>query len=265
MKQLGFIGAGNMGSAIINGVLAAGWRASDIWVSDADERQLVRLAGEKGIHIGSNEEVAAASDVVLLCVKPHIYETVAEQIKQHLRPGAIVVCIAAGISHSWMAFHFGDDVKIVRAMPNTPALVGKGMTAISPGGLVNENDMSLVMSIFGSLGKAEILEERLFNAFIGVAGSSPAYAFMLIEAMADAGVKYGLPRAKAIEFSAQAVLGAAEMVLQTGQHPAALRDAVCSPGGATIEAVCEMERQGLRNAVISGVQACIEKAFKMEE
>ena len=265
-KKLGFIGAGNMGAAIIGGVVKAGVaEASDITASDLDKGLLQKMADTHGIHITStNIDVAQSADLLFICVKPHIYEIVIREIKDFLKPDAVVVAIAAGITLDWLTAKLAPFNKIVRVMPNTPALVNCGMTAICPGESLKDEDTQTVLKIFNSCGKAEILPERLFDAFTGVAGSAPAYVFMFIEAMADAGVKYGLPRAQAISFSAQTVLGAAQMVLQTKEHPAVLKDAVCSPGGTTIEAVCELEKQGFGNAVISAISACVEKSLKMK-
>ena len=266
-KKLGFIGAGNMASAIIGGIIGSGvFNASQIYTSDINKDLLKNIAEKYGVQTTfSNIEVVKSSDVIFLCVKPNIYGMVINEIKNHVDNQKIMVSIAAGKSICQMNKAFNKEVKIIRTMPNTPALVGLGMTAICPAKNIPTEDAKLILSIFKSIGKAEMLPENLFDAFIGVAGSSPAYVYMLIETMADAGVKFGLTRDIALNFSAQTVLGAAQMVLETGVHPAALKDAVCSPGGTTIAAVTELEAQGFRNAIIQAITACVEKSIKMGE
>ncbi|MCL1925481.1 MAG: pyrroline-5-carboxylate reductase [Defluviitaleaceae bacterium] len=297
--KLGFIGGtGNMGSAIIGGVLKSNFvRASNILVSSTNEAKLNKIKETYNVYTSlSNEEIASKADIIFLCIKPHIYSLVIEEIRKATKKGAIIVIIAAGQSLASVTEKFNrPDLKIIKTMPNTPSLVNSGITAIvkneTSQGLNNsaqlassnsfhlqfqneqtedirnltKEDTELVFNIFETIGKVTFLNENLFDAFTGIAGSSPAYAFMFIEAMADAGVKHGIPRDQAIKFSAQALLGAASMVLETGKHPAELKDAVCSPGGATIAAVCELERQGFRNAIISGVSACVEKSKAMKE
>ncbi|MCL2235878.1 MAG: pyrroline-5-carboxylate reductase [Defluviitaleaceae bacterium] len=262
--KLGFIGAGNMASAIIGGVISSGkFLGVDVLVSDFMEEKVAQLSAEYGVRSANNIEVADGANVIFLCVKPNVYDDVINEIRHVVTANKIIVAIAAGKTLKYLGEAFGGVPKIVRAMPNTPSLVGQGMTAVCPAPDVPKKDAGLVLNIFNGVGKARFLPETLFDAFTGVAGSSPAYAFMFIEAMADAGVAHGLSRADAMEFSAQALLGSAQMVLTTGNHPGALKDAVCSPGGATIAAVSKLEQEGLRNAVIQGVNACVEKSKQM--
>jgi pyrroline-5-carboxylate reductase len=258
-EKLGFIGAGNMASAIIGGIYRLhGPLREDIYVSDIDSVLLRRLESSYTIlrTTNSNTLVAQQSDIVFLCVKPDILEVVIDEIRDFVRD-KLIVSIAAGKSLEWIRRAFDTDVKIIRAMPNTPVAVACGMTAICATSEVAATDLGTVVEIFESIGRAKLLPEPLFDAFIGVAGSAPAYGFMFIEAMADAGVKHGLSRADALNFSAQALLGAAQMVLN-GSHPAALKDAVCSPDGTTIEAVATLEAHGFRNAIIQAVSSCVE-------
>ena len=173
--------------------------------------------------------------------------------------------IAAGITILDVKKYFGKDLKVIKAMPNTPALVLQAMSAISFDDKVTEEDKACITSIFNSFGKCEVVEETMMDAVTSVSGSSPAYVFMFIEAMADAAVAQGLPRNKAYTFAAQAVLGSAQMVLETGMHPGALKDMVCSPGGTKIDAVCELERMGFRASVESAMRVCGEKSKKMTE
>lgn len=262
--KLGFIGAGNMANAIIGGVVSKKkFLGENIFVSNRSKEKLEKLTIDYKINPADNIEVAKIADVIFLCVKPAMYDMVIAQIKDVVTADKIIVAIAAGKTLEYLHEAFGGVPKIMRAMPNTPSFVGKGMTAVCPAQNVTKEDANLVLDIFNSIGQTEFLPEALFDAFTGVAGSSPAYVFMFIEAMADAGVAYGLPRDAAIRFSAQAVLGAAQMVLSTNIHPGALKDAVCSPGGTTIAAVAKLEQEGLRNAVIQGVTACVEKSIQM--
>lgn len=256
-----------MGSAIVGGIIKSGFAAAkNITAADIDNKLLQNMSVTYKINTtNSNTQVAKESDVLFLCIKPHIYLPVINEIKDIINPNAIIVTIAAGQTLKAVSAAFGKPLKIVRTMPNTPALVNAGCTAVCPSMLLSNEDSELILSIFKTIGTAELLPEHLFDAFTGVAGSSPAYAFMFIEAMADAGVRYGLSRSQAFRFSAQTLLGSAKMLLQEDMHPGELKDAVCSPGGTTIEAVCVLENAGFRNAVIQAVSACVDKSIKMSE
>jgi pyrroline-5-carboxylate reductase len=262
-KKLGFIGTGNMATAIINGVINSGVVAAwEIIASDMERERLAQISKNCNIETtSSNTEVAQCAEIIFLSIKPHVYDTVIQEIKDCIKPNAMVIILAAGLGLRTAKEMFGKDckIKLVKTMPNTPAMVNCGMTAVCAGESVTEKDLKQVLKIFNSVGKTEILPEYLFDAFTAISGSSPAYAFMFIEAMADAGVKYGLSRKQALDISAQALLGAAKLIQETAEHPAALKDAVCSPGGTTIVAVCELERHGFRNAIISAVTACAER------
>jgi len=175
----------------------------------------------------------------------------------------LFISVAAGVTIADMETG-GEDIRVVRTMPNTPAVVGEAMTAICGGSSTNDADLAAACEIFGMFGKTAVVDEGLLEAVAGISGCAPAYVYMFIEALADAGVLHGMPRKDSYTFAAQAVLGAAKMVLETGHHPGALKDAVCSPGGATIEAVAELERQGFRGAVIDAVDAAVHKAIAMK-
>ena len=264
--KIGFIGAGNMGSAIINGILENDIaKAADIIVTDADKSKVTELAENHNIIQGlSNKTVAGDVDMLFLCVKPQVIYSVIDEIKDSVSDDTVVVSIAAGQSIEKLSKAFSKKtVRLVRVMPNTPALVGEGMTAIAPNENVSAEETESVIRIFSGLGIAEVVSENLMDAVTGISGSSPAYVFMLIEAMADAGVQGGMPRNKAYIFAAQAVLGSAKMVLESGMHPGELKDMVCSPGGTTIDAVSVLEEEGMRGAVIKAVRACIEKSRNM--
>lgn len=264
-KKIGFIGCGNMGSAMIEGILSSGLRTADqIIASDTSRPALDRLSTSFGIQVTSdNTKLTKDSDIIFLSVKPHLYEHVIEEIRNFVDEEKVIVAIAAGISHSKLDDYFGKPVKIVRVMPNTPAMVLEAMSALSPNEQITDDDLTTVVAIFESFGKTEVVSESLMDVVVGVSGSSPAYVYMFIEAMADAAVADGMPRAQAYKFAAQAVYGAAKMVLETGKHPGELKDAVCSPGGTTIAAVAKLEEKGMRDAVISAQRCCVQKSKDM--
>ena len=264
-KIIGFIGAGNMGSAMIGGILNASLVTTGQIIASAHSKETLdaihsRFSIETTL---SNETVAERSDILFLAVKPNKFDEVIPQIAPHVKSSCIIVSIAAGKTIAAIEEAFGKEIKLVRAMPNTPALVGEAMSALCVNAHVTEAELSEVQAIFNSFGKAEVVPESLIDAVVGVSGSSPAYVYLFIEAMADAAVADGMPRAQAYKFAAQSVYGAAKMVLETGRHPGELKDAVCSPGGTTIEAVAALERGGLRDTVITAQRACSKKSHDM--
>ncbi len=264
--KVGFIGTGNMAKAMIEGYINAGNSPASIYISGTNAKKNKEL--QDRLHVTlceSNAETTIRADLLVIAVKPHIYETVMEEVKSNLSPDKVVVCIAAGITIDKMESVLGKSCKIVRTMPNTPSMVGEGMTAYVANANVTEEDIQKVLKLLQAMGKAEAITEKIMDAVVGVSGSSPAYVYMFIEALADGGVAQGMPRDKAYTFAAQAVLGAAKMVLHTGMHPGALKDAVCSPGGATIDAVAALERAGLRASVLEAVKIASEKSRKMSE
>lgn len=266
-KIIGFIGAGNMGQAIVGGIVKAGLvRSENIIMSDLYEPNLEKVKNNYNIEITTdNKLVAKKSDILILAVKPNLYSIVINEIKDLVKEDVIIVTIAAGKSIDSTEKSFGKELKVIRTMPNTPALVGEGMTAVCPNKLITDEDISEVSNLLSSFSKVEVVNEGLIDAVTSVSGSSPAYIYMLIEAMADAAVLQGMPRDKAYKFAAQTVLGSAKMVLETGIHPGALKDMVCSPGGTTIEAVSELEAKGFRSAVISAMNKCYKKSQEMSK
>ncbi|MBN2627853.1 MAG: pyrroline-5-carboxylate reductase [Spirochaetales bacterium] len=261
--MIGFIGTGNMGSAMIGGILKSGlYASSDILVSDALPESLERMKKEfPGIGTArDNGEIAAKADIIILAVKPHIYPIVLKEIGFQIPENTLTVTIAAGVTLDRMTGWLSEKHKIIRTMPNTPALVGEGMTALCPNGNVGPGDLDRVKAIFSSFGVCEVLPESQINAFTSLCGSSPAWVFMMIESLADGAVLEGIPRAKAYPMAAQAVLGSARMVMDLGKHPAELKDMVCSPGGTTIEAVSDLESHGFRSSLIEAVRVCTNKA-----
>lgn len=256
--KLGIIGAGNMASAIIGGIVKKGIIASEeIICSSPVEAERDKAAKEFGINVtADNKEVVSKSEMILLAVKPQVIPVVAEEIKGDLREEQIILSIVAGKSIAWYNEAFGRELKVIRTMPNTPALVGEGMTGVSPSDKVTAEELDMALKILSSFGEAEVVPENLMDSVVAVSGSSPAYVFMMIEAMADGAVKLGMPRAKAYKFAAQAVLGSAKMVLETGKHPGELKDMVCSPAGTTIEAVQVLEETGFRASLMDAMEAC---------
>ncbi|MDD2980096.1 MAG: pyrroline-5-carboxylate reductase [Hespellia sp.] len=260
--KIGFIGCGNMAKAMIGGVLGKQVVSpEDIMGSTSHQDSLNQVMGEFGIQgTLDNGEVAKFADILVLAVKPYLYESVIKSIASAVTENKIVISIAPGKTLEWLEEQFGKPVKLVRTMPNTPALVGEGMTGVCYNSYLSESELADTCRIFEGFGKYELVEEKMMDAVVSVSGSSPAYVFLFIEAMADAAVADGMPRAKAYKFAAQAVLGSAKMVLETGKHPGELKDMVCSPGGTTIEAVRVLEACGMRSAVIEAMKACTEKA-----
>lgn len=263
--KLGFIGTGNMASAIMGGILKNQiLSAEEIIGSNRGSQKRESVKEHFGIHVTeNNKEVAEKADIIVLSVKPQFYEEVICEIRDAVRTDQIVITIAPGKTLAWLAEKFGKTVKIVRTMPNTPALVGAGMTAMCPNEHMTEEETAYVRSLLESFGRVEVVAERLMDVVVSASGSSPAYVFMMIEAMADAAVSGGMPRPQAYQFAAQAVMGSAKMVLETGKHPGELKDMVCSPGGTTIEAVRTLEEYGFRSAVIEAMKVCEEKSKTM--
>ena len=262
-KKIGFIGLGNMASAIMGGLLAKkmvkpenviGYDKFDVAVKKAqDNYKITTVIDEKS--------VAEAADVLFLAVKPNVLPEVLPKIGPAIKKKTVIISIAAGKSLDFLEKGLGrTDLKVVRTMPNTPALVLEGCTGVCANGNVTEKDMKDVLNLLNAFGRASVVPEKLMDVVVGISGSSPAYVFMFIEAMADAAVAGGMPRAQAYEFSAQAVLGSAKLLLETGKHPGELKDMVCSPGGTTIDAVKVLEEMGFRAAIMDAVEACIEKS-----
>ncbi len=265
--KIGFIGTGNMGTALIKGYVGQNSNNKNkVYAYDTLSAKLEELAHEQGIHsCDSIEEVVNNCDSIILAVKPGTYASILEKISPNIKSRHILVSIAAGISISYIESFFKMPVKVVRTMPNTPALVNEGITALSPNANISEDEFLQVKDVFSAVGKTEVIEEKLMDVIPGVSGSSPAYVYMFIEALADGAVLQGMPRNQAYEFAAQSVLGAAKMVLETAKHPGELKDMVCSPGGTTIEAVASLEKNGLRHAVIEAVKICTDKSKKMSK
>ena len=264
MMKLGFIGTGNMAGAIMGGIIKKQiFRPEEIIGADISEAGRETTKETYGIEVTGDNRKAADSEVLILSVKPQYYAEAIAEIKDCVRDDQMIITIAPGKTLAWLEEQFGKPVKIVRTMPNTPALVGEGMTAACVNQYVTEEEKAYALKILSSFGKVELVPEHLIDAVVAVSGSAPAYVFMFIEAMADAAVAEGMPRAQAYEFAAQAVYGSAKMVLETGKHPGELKDMVCSPAGTTIEAVRVLEEKGLRSAVIEAMRACADVSRRL--
>ncbi len=263
--KLGIIGCGNMAGAILSGVLKSGVCApGDVVVTDISQEAAGGFEEKFAVKsLKSAQALCKEAQVLLLAVKPQVYEGVINEIRGACREDALILSIAPGKTIEWLTERFAGPVRVARAMPNTPAMVGEGITAVCFSENVPEDQRQLAFSLLRSFGRAEQVPERLMDAVVSVSGSSPAYVFILIEAMADAAVAQGMPRSQAVAFAAQAVLGSAKMVLETGLHPGQLKDMVCSPGGTTIEAVQVLEKTGFRASVQKAMKACWEKSKGM--
>lgn len=263
--SVGFIGSGMMASALMDGLLAKKVVQSPANISCSDRFEPSLSASRaKGIYATtSNREVCErAKDVIILAVKPNVIPLIFADVVSVVESSALVVSIAAGVSIATLEQGLPGR-RVVRVMPNTPCLVGEAATGYALGTLANVNDRQIVESIFGSVGLASEIDEILLNAVTGLSGSGPAYVFQFIEALADGGVRSGLPRAVAMQLAAQTVKGAAEMVIQTGKHPGQLKDEVTSPGGTTIAGVEALEKGGFRAATISAVVAATKRSMQL--
>ena len=265
MYKVGFVGLGNMGYAISKGLLKS-LDSKDIAFYDVDAEKSKAVSDELGIVLCSdNIEIARNSKYVVLAVKPQIYDICIGQIKNDLNPKSVVISIAPGITIDRLKESLGRDTKVVRVMPNTPCLVNEGMSVLSfSDDKFSDEEIKDIEGIFSSCGEIETIEEKYMDAIVPISGSSPAYIYMMIEALADGGVNLGLPRKLSYKLAAQTVLGSAKMVLETGSHPAELKDAVCSPGGTTIAAVRSLEKTGFRSSIIEAMSEAYDKTQKLK-
>lgn len=263
--RIGFIGLGNMAKAIIGGMIQKEMvKAGDIIGSDKLQATRDGARDMFGITVtADNREVVANADVLLFAVKPQFLGEVIAEIREDVPADMLMISIAAGKTIGWIEEAFDKKIKLVRCMPNTPALVGEGCTGVCVNDNVSDEEKELSVRLMESFGKAALMPESMIDTVGAVSGSSPAYVFMFIEAMADAAVLGGMPRAQAYEFAAQAVYGSAKLVLESGKHPGELKDMVCSPGGTTIEGVKVLEQMGMRGAIMEALEACIEKSKRL--
>ncbi|MFO0956819.1 MAG: pyrroline-5-carboxylate reductase [Isosphaeraceae bacterium] len=261
----GFIGAGKMASALIRGLLRAGLASpQSIRASDPHGQSRESIAREAGIHVtGDNAEVARLSEVLVIAVKPQSMRAALDSIRPCMKATHLVISVAAGTTLAAIADRLGPDCRLVRVMPNTPALVGEGAAAYSLGPNADEADEGLVKTFLTAVGSCHRVPEDLMDAVTGLSGSGPAFVYLAIEALSDGGVRAGLPRDIALALAAQTVLGAARMVVETGLHPGLLKDQVTSPGGTTIAGIHALERASARAAFMDAVVAATARSREL--
>jgi len=254
-KKIGFLGGGNMGEALIRGIVKTGIvPPEELFVTDVRQERLEELARTYGLHTFSdNALLVRRADVVILAVKPQILKAVLEEIAPGT-PGRLLISVAAGVSTAEIRRHLPSGPRLIRSMPNTPALVLEGATAIARGRDLVPGDLETAQEIFAAVGQVVVLDEEHMDAVTGLSGSGPAYIALVVEALADGGVKVGLDRKTAMTLAIQTVLGSARLLLETGTHPGQLKDMVCSPGGTSIAGVHTLESGGLRRALIDAVE-----------
>lgn len=255
-KKVGFIGAGNMGEALIRGLVNANVVAPEaIWASDVRLERLKELDSQYGIQLApDNVEAVRQADVVIMAVKPQIMAAVLREISPALTRRKLMISLAAGVSTARIRSTLGREVRLIRVMPNTPALVLEGVTAIAKAEGLEPDDLDVAGEIFSAVGRVVVLDEELLDAVTGLSGSGPAYVAVVIESLADGGVKMGLDRITAMTLATQTVLGAAKLLLETGMHPGALKDMVSSPGGTSIAGIAALEEGGIRTTFIKAVE-----------
>lgn len=265
-RTVGFVGAGAIGEALIKGLVLTARVVDAARVIAADVRadHLTALGKRYGIRTSAhNQDVAAEADALVLCVKPQTMDAVLREIAGRVRRETLVVSVAAGVPIAAIERRLGREARVVRVMPNTPALVGAGATALAAGASATADDLALARRIFDAVGATVVLEEAALDAVTGLSGSGPAYVFLIIEALADAGVKVGLARRDAQSLAAQTVLGSAKLLIETGEHPGQLKDQVCSPGGTAIAGIATLEAGGLRTTLINAVEAATRRSREL--
>ncbi len=266
-KRFSFVGAGNMAEALLRGLLASGSvRPEDITVSNRRRDKAERVAERWGVRAApDNAACVRDADVVMLCVKPQVMRSALEPLGRDVPREALVISVAAGVPTQAIEAHLAEGQRVVRAMPNTGAVVRQSATAIAGGAVATEADLALAKEVFDQVGRTVVVEEGHLDAVTGLSGSGPAYIFLIIDALADASVKVGLPRDIGLELAAQTVLGSAQLLLQTGEHPGRLKDQVTSPGGTAIAGLHTLEAGGLRTTLITAVESATRRARELGE
>lgn len=263
-KTIGFSGGGMMAEAIAAGLISSGIAPDNIIVFDIMGSRCIYLAQRYGVRIAeTNAEIVQFADIIILAVKPNIVSTVLAEIGSTIGSDQLVISNIAGVKISSIEAMLSNPVPVVRVMPNTPALIGMGASALSIGSNADSSHINMALQIYGAIGKAIEISEDKLDAVTGLSGSGPAYVYMMIEAMADGGVRMGLPRATALTLAAQTVAGTAMMALDSDEHPAVLKDRVTTPGGTTVEGLAALERNGFRNAVIEAVTAAAKRSEEL--
>ena len=265
--KIGFIGGGNIATSILGGLIDSNlYQKNEIIVSDRLESSIKNLKENYGVEATqNNESLVKTSEIVLIAVKPHLIDSVLTPLMPYFTKDQLIISVAAGITTETLRQYFKEDTLLYRVMPNTPAKVRAGMSVIFSDADENEPSLKTVRAIFEAVGRVEVMDESLVHACIAVQGSSPAYMFMVLEAMGDAAVRLGLPRDKAYNMAAQSMLGSALMLLESQSHPGVLKDMVTSPKGTTIDAVASLEASGIRDSFIKAMTACAEKSEAMSK
>ncbi|BBO75025.1 pyrroline-5-carboxylate reductase [Desulfosarcina widdelii] len=267
-KKIGMVGTGNMGKALIDGLIASGTaKAGNIICSDASEQQLASVREKYGVETTTdNIAVVKAADIVIYAIKPQIMASVLKETADFLDMSKLIISIAAGVPMAAIESLLNKELRLIRVMPNVAVAVKEGATAIAAGGKATEEDIQLALAIFDSVGKTIFLKENyLMDAITGLSGSGPAYIFMIVDALADAGVKMGLSRKDARVLASQTILGAAKLLLETKAHPGELKDSVTSPGGTAIAGLHTLEKGGLRTTLINAVEAATNRSKELGE
>lgn len=263
-SHFAFIGGGNMAEALIRGLISGGVDAASITVAEPVESRREHLRMNYGVTTAiTPRETVDTADILILAVKPQVAPEVFTELGPAVREGTLVISVMAGVSTSSIERPFVNPVRVIRVMPNTPALALEGATAIAAGSSATFSDIRLAEEIFGLVGKTWVIEEKLMDAVTGLSGSGPAYVLTFIEALADAGVKNGLPRDTALGIAIQTVLGSARLLQETGEHPAILKEKVTSPGGTTIAGLYALESRGFRGTVMVGVDAAVQRSREL--
>jgi pyrroline-5-carboxylate reductase len=264
-RKIGVIGVGNMGTALIRGWVQAGLaKPTEIFIADTATERVQALHRELGLQTADNQQVAARADIVLLAVKPQVMPEVLVELQSQLDASRLVISIAAGIPLSLLA-DILPTARLMRVMPNTPTLVQAGMAAVAKGPRTEAADLELTCQLFDAVGRSVVVDEKLMDAVTGLSGSGPAYVFLFLEALADGGVKMGLPRQTALLLAAQTILGAASLFLETQEHPGSLKDMVTSPGGTTIAGLHALEKGGFRGLVMNAVESAAKRSSALAQ
>ncbi len=261
--QVAILGAGVMGETLLSGLLRAGWTPDQVLITERRADRAAELGEKYGVRVASNAEAAAAVDTVVLVVKPQDIATLLEEIHDHVRPGALLVTIAAGITTAFVEERLPDGVAVVRVMPNTPALVDQGMAAISPGRHCDADHLGRAEALLAATGKVVQVPEYHQDAVTAISGSGPAYIFYVVEAMIEAGVLLGLPRSTSTELVVQTLYGAATMLKETGEHPTVLREQVSSPAGTTMAALRQLDDHKVRAAFLTAMEAARDRSREL--
>ena len=264
-RTVGFLGAGNMAGALIRGLLASETvTAAQVRASDVCQERLERLRTDHGIETSNrNVDIVRWADVLVLAVKPQVLGSVLDEVGAEVGKNTTVISLAAGVPCAFIQARLPAGCRVVRSMPNTPALVLRGATAVTAGSHATEADTGLAVSLFNAVGRTVVVPETLMDAVTGLSGSGPAYVMLIIEGLADGGVRVGLPRDTALLLAAQTILGAAQLLVETGEHPGKLKDMVTSPGGTTIHGLGALEAAGVRHAMMAAVDAATRRAGEL--